>query len=401
MIDTIRLEVRYERDYRLYQVRDFRFGGKKKETTNYDEQYKVLGSITEILLSWPQEMREFYAPEVKYVRYPNHEGGIINAFTIEASLPKLMWGNNYYELHDCDFADVIDKLVMLLDKLELPVKINKGMLKYATVRRVDYCKNFDFCNGFSMRELSDILNKAEFRQSSNYGKIHYHRGGELYKDEIRDRRYIIYDKFKELQSSYKKARPAYGEGHKTPSEVYGLVRERHNNGGETVRHELQITSTKQLKTELKREGYPILPTFHNIYSEEIAGRLLYRHWCKMVAKLPKREPVALDSTSLLKEMEIIATTQGDKQPVKAFGKLGFAILVDVCGLGKVRELYNARFNKSDWWRTKSTLTFDKTTVPAQVDEIEHITNAFTEMEQQSILAYIEENNLDVEVDNEY
>lgn len=400
MIDTVKLEIRCKPDSRSYQVRDFRFGGKKKEITNYDEQNQVLGAITEILLSWPQEMREFYVPEVKFVRYPNHEGGIINAFTLEASLPKLMWGNNYYEVRDCDFQDIVNKLVLLLDKLELPIKITASMIKFATVRRVDYCMNFNFNNGFSMRELSDILNKAEFRQSSSYGKVHYHRGGELYKDEIRERRYIIYDKVKELQASSKKARPAYGENHKTPLEIYNLVQEVHRKGTEVVRHELQITSTKQLKTELKREGYSVLPTFHNIYNGEIAGRLLYRHWSKMVSKLPKRQPLALDSTSLLEKMEVIATTQKNKNPIKAFGKLGFTIIVDICGLGKVRELYNAKFNNKNWWRTKSDLTFDKTTIPTQISEIDRITNEFNNMEQQSILTYIEDNKLDEECDYE-
>ena len=235
MIDTIKLEIRCKPDSKSYQVRDFRFGGKKKEITNYDERSQALGAITEILLSWPQEMREFYVPEVKFVRYPNHEGGIINAFTLEASLPKLMWGNNYYEVRDCDFRDVLNKLVLLLDKLELPTRITADILKYATIRRVDYCRNFGFYNGFSMRELSDILNKAEFRQSSSYGKVHYHRGGELYKDEIRERRYIIYDKVKELQISSKKARPAYGKNHKTPLEIYNLVQEAHRKGLEVAR----------------------------------------------------------------------------------------------------------------------------------------------------------------------
>lgn len=400
MIDTIRLEVRCNTNMEQYSINDFSYGGTKKEQTNYDEAGRSLGSITEILLSWPQEMREFYTPEVKYVRYPDYRSGIVNAFTITASLPKLMWGSNVYEVHDCDFNDILGKLVIMIDKLDLPFKINKYRLKQATVRRIDYCKNFCFDGGFSVRSLSEILNKAELRLNSDYGKIQYCRGGELFRQEIKNRRYIIYDKFAEVKATYKKARPAFGERYKSPEEFYRLLEQGHDSGREFIRHELQLTSTKQIKTELKREGLPVRTTFEALFDEKIAGQLLSRYWTKLMDSLPPLNGVVSDSLMLLDVLRAIIVVGDDGGPSKSFARLGFKTAVEICGMNAVRDLYRQYFDPKNWGRCKDTLLIDINQPCLYCDELKQITDDLAQMLMEHsdtklspILEYLERNKI--------
>ena len=214
-IDTIELSIPIERKL---HPNEFRFGASyqhKAETSGGEDS--PTGFQDDIKINWSKDLRQYYLPEVHFVDYPCPTGGRCYEYQIRRlSLPKLMYGNNISEISAGDFEKVLDQLYRELVFLELPVEITKEQLRNAKVCRVDYGKNLAFSDGTSMELLGEMLGKAPLKKRSKHGKTQYHEG-ELFRDSIKHRAFIVYDKLAEAKQENKNPRPAYGNNNREQS----------------------------------------------------------------------------------------------------------------------------------------------------------------------------------------
>lgn len=105
-----------------------------------------------------------YMPKINYSFSPFNE-----LLYIEFSIPKLLFGNNLYEVSETDFERVIDTLSNALGSLGIEVSITD--LKNALVRKVHYSKNFildlilnciDVLNFFKATKYPSITNFKDY-----------------------------------------------------------------------------------------------------------------------------------------------------------------------------------------------------------------------------------------------
>lgn len=370
-IDTVELSIPIERKL---QPNEFHFGAtyqhKVKTSGDDDSPIKFQDDIT---INWSKNLQQYYLPEIHFVDYPCPTGERCYEYQIRRlSLPKLMYGNNVTEIPADDFEKVLDQLYRELTLLKLPIKITKKQLRNAKVRRVDYGKNLVFSDGTSMELLSEMLIKTPLRKRSKRGKTQYHEG-ELFRDSIKYRAFIIYDKLAEAKIKSKVPRTAFGSD--TPKFDFSKV----SPNKKIIRLEVQIQRTKQLKIELDRLGFPKEKiSFADIFSSEIASAVISHYWEQTEQAIRRSSSVEIIDSVYMIHRFIQITTNGKGGACKAFGKLGFNIFADTCGFARVKALLAERLPSSSWSRAKASL-FIEATNPDQFSCLDVITSELKNM----------------------
>ena len=371
-IDTIELSIPIDR--KLHQ-NQFLFGARLQHQEQSDgSQKQPLGYQDDIAINWNKDLRGYYLPEVHFVDYPSPVGGRCYEYQIRhLSLPKLMYGNNISEIPSSDFEKVVNQLHRELLFLELPIEITQEQLRNAKVCRVDYGKNIIFTDGTDMELLNEMLDRAPLRKRSKKGKTQYH-SGELFRDSIKSRAFIIYDKLAEFKTNERKARPAYGD------EDQGFDTSNLDLNKKLVRFEVQVQRTKQLKIELERLGFDKSKvSFAEVFSPDIATAILSHYWCGIEQAIRRNTKVD-DIDELLVSRRFSQITQKDKSgPTKVFGKLGFNISIETCGLSMIKSLFETNMPRSNWGRTKTALLVDIENKDDKFSCLDTITSELKEM----------------------
>lgn len=370
MIDTISIEI----DTKKYLQRDdFENVAIFKKTEQY-ENNSIPKCQTDILVKWPEDIEATgaYLPQVRYIDYPNPiKGGghgRCYRYKITLSAPKFFYGDNISELSEAQFDEFIRLLHSTLIFLALPTDITENDIREALVRRIDFGKNIILPKTASTRLISESLMKAEHRHKSKYSQVQY-RNGDLYRENIKERAFIVYDKIAEYCNT--KA--------KLVSDIDKKISELNKNKEvQLIRLEVQIQSTQQLKRELKMLGYgnsnPI--KLEDVFSDELAQHTLLKYWERATKNIvPKMNTF---SPEYLSELFVGMAQDKSGGPQKVFAKTGFAILSAKCGIGKVKELYCDYFDSGSWSRDKGKLLVEHNNC-STYEEIQKITQALEEM----------------------
>ncbi|MDL2235792.1 hypothetical protein LJC07_06560 [Christensenellaceae bacterium OttesenSCG-928-L17] len=389
MIDTIELEI--EVSTQLHE-QNFTHGATINTKTITDKSdNSIPHKQTSILASWPNDLRQWELPEVRFVDYPHpiNPMGRCWAYQIKLSIPKLLFGNNLQEVCERDFTRVVDKLYEVLVFLELPIEITKKQLINARVRRIDYGKNILFKNATTMSDLNELLRLAEHSKATKTGQIHYRQSkGEMFRMGIQNRVFIIYDKAAEMKENLKKAKPAFDE----EFSHYGKIVEQFEKRPELncIRLELQIGTSKQLKTELERRRFNKEDiSFRAMFNDTIAIDLLNFYYDKLLNAVPSGKKVGLNAISASISFNQIARKVDGKRPQNSFAKFGFKTLTGLCGMNRVRSLYEAHFRSDGWSRMKNklTITLDGESDFGLMDEVKERLNNGQILDVTEVLDY--------------
>lgn len=376
MIDTISIEI----DTKKYlKITDFERISVAKMVEQHNDK-SMPKHQTYVLIRWPEDIEATgaYLPRVEYMDYPNPIGGGVYGrcykYRITFSVPKLLYGNNISELTEKQFDEVVRLLHSKLVFLALPTDITENDIKQSIVRRVDFGKNIILPKSSSMRLIGEMLMKAEHERRSKYSQVQY-RNGDLYRENIKERALIVYNKIAEYCSAKKEL---------TSDIDKRIMALNKNKETQVIRLEIQVQSTQQLKRELTMLGYEDINAtkLKDIFSGELSQRLLLRYWDKIT------KGITLDNRNLgpqhLPDLFVdIVSCNKNCGPQKIFAKLGFALLNSECGLGKIKELYADYFNAGSWSRTKLAL-LDNHSGHSTYGDIQRITEVLENIKPISI-----------------
>lgn len=106
-------------------------------------------------------LRRYCNPDAKFVRSfgytpsytikkqydPRQDTWTLQGITIHASLPKLLYGTNYYGVDETDYEALIDRLVERSNFVGLP--FDRDDIENATLKQVDFCFNFVFPDDYA------------------------------------------------------------------------------------------------------------------------------------------------------------------------------------------------------------------------------------------------------------
>lgn len=262
---------------------------------------------------------------------------------IEFSVPKLLFLNNLDELEDKDFTKVIDTLQ---DRLKtMGIIVSKTLLQNASVSSVHFGKNIKLEDGYTANHLISEMNKVNLRKSFDFARSRYINDGQSLYAHTTSHQLVIYDKVADLGKDKKRAidkdQPLYQQS------LFGELKKQEML--EVIRFEVRLNHKQKMNKVLEQLGYQKNPTFKDVFSKEMAQKVVTDYWKKLI----KERNLGLFSISLsLKDiLRTLYLANRKIKPNRAIYLLGLFMLGrDENGMRELRSIVGKRSHQRTWYR---------------------------------------------------
>ena len=363
MIDTIKLAVTYsKRPNWLNRV---------QASTNRNVTSGVFTAIIDANESYKRI--GVYVPKLIYIEQPaTKDRKRTYTLNIELSLPKLFFGNNFDELTDEQFPAVVHELHKRLRNV-YGLRISERKLAQSEVAKIDYSKNIIFTDRTPVSTIINAVALAGISKTYDVQKTDFRNGGQIYHIHANIIDIAIYDKVADLKQakvSEKRTVEKYNQ-----SQIQ-LVEELEKHPNVTIpRFEIRLNDKRKIRSELKAVNASEDLRFHHLFSSDISGAILLRHWNKIFDQIPKAEMVADTATQIL-----VSLKQAD--PSMKFAEASSMTLMTLLRKEArdertVRNLIESLFSKSQYTRLKNNSRTPPT--KTQLKSLLQITETITAM----------------------
>lgn len=222
-----------------------------------------------------------YYPFVVLKRYPTKGSSYIQqVLEIDVSLPKILFGNNLYELQNKDWNDVCKALSNKLAQMGItitPTDIGSGTVKY-----VEYGKNL-FTGRIPVSYILEELHRAQpLSGYMDVQQVSYRNGGEGLHFYCNSYEVVFYDKPLEI-------RPALNLPYcNIPAR---LKKELFNKKHNILRMEVRFLDRSVLLDFLKNNNFANKSgTLQDIYSERLSKCALTHYWQRLSQSARQNSP---------------------------------------------------------------------------------------------------------------
>lgn len=288
-----------------------------------------------------EQLENGYMPYLTLFRKPyGYNAGAI-WLRVEFSASKLMFGNNFEELRDCDFKSVINALVLALEKMGVQVK--RKTIISAKVSEIHYSKNCVLDRFTPCHMIIRMLEKADMSSRMDLSQSDFRNGGQMAKYHTSTYEIAIYDKVKDLEQARK-----YGEkrgAEKNYRCQLDLFLDQ--NPPEILRLEIRL-KTKKIKTLFIKLGLDNDGTLKSLFSSALSQIILEYYWHEIKNALYLTSIHSQDREKLLSN---IHHQFPKKRPTSVVALAGFVILCKDLGVSATRSAL--KLNNAQFYRLKA------------------------------------------------
>ncbi len=339
MIDTIKIQIAFNStpkwvtEAKLLQKLDAT-KGVFVAFNNPSSSYKKLG---------------IYQPRLTYTERPR--GNYVKAYqlAIEFSAPKLLFSNNFSELRDSDFNEVINKLSEVL-RTTYGVWIFPHQLVTAEVGKIDYSKNIVFDDRTPVSTITEVLRKADISRRYDVQHTNFKNGGHVYHIHTNALDIAFYDKVADLRQTKVSEKRSYEKNGYTQLSLLDELEKQKTVS--VARFEIRINGLAKLRKELEAVGADSSDlSFRHLFSTVTSRKILLRHWDNIFDLLPKASFAVLETV----EQNLLAYKQ--TYPYAKPAETSFAVILAMIRKEHsderyVRNLIEELFGKHTYYRYK-------------------------------------------------
>ena len=288
-----------------------------------------------------------YHPSFTYYQNPDYIKGPRYCINVEASLPKLINGNNFIELGNDSLEKIASRLVIELDRIG--VIITKKQILESEIVKVDFAKNIIFDDYTSPSSLIKYFESADISKVYTPQRTNYRGGGRVGHFQNNCEDIVLYDKISDLQSGIK------SDSHAQENNNYiqkGLLNSLKNKPGLMVaRFEVRLNGKRKIRLTLQQVGLQSTElAIKDLFKVEVARAVLLHKWHLIVDNIPASS--LLTPTPDLLFAEII---KNDEINLKgAIDTFFMAQMLSICDTRRVRNIIEDRFGKQAWSKLKSS-----------------------------------------------
>lgn len=369
MIDTIKLVVPFSKRPHWYEKARLQFSfdtdsGLVKAVANPSSAYRKKG---------------IYQPRLTYTERPLGSYRKSYELAIELSLPKLVYGNNFSELTDDNFALVVKKLSDVL-KETYGIWLFPHQLEQSDVRKIDYSKNIVFTDYTPVSTILTNMRMADVSKTYDVQDNKFKNGGHVYHIHSNSLDVAMYDKVADLKQEKKSPKRSF--------EKYGytqmsLLDELEKQKPVTVaRFEVRFNGLRKIRSELSAVGVDSGTTFKEMYNTNISRMILLRHWHNIFDRIPK----ALVDTDKVEDLLVSTKKANPDMTLRdALATIGYSYLRSNQDERFVRNLVEELFTPSQYRRFKQRSREPPNAT--QLKTLVQVTNTLTAMKPVSIDDY--------------
>lgn len=333
MLDTIKLTL----DETMFWITDVGLFQKEKQNASRGYFTLVQNPTKSELLNG------IYKPRLTLARRFNCSGVYGSTLSIELSLPKLLYKNNFDELQDNDFSTIVRLLSQVLKTMGVGIFSIK--IPSAPVSVIHYSKNIPLTDGLTPYHLINKIKEANIPLFLETNEANYSNNGYGYKWHANSYEVAFYDKIKELETSKISDKRSMENDNSLQIHLFDKLRKRKRL--EVLRMEIRINKRHKIKQLFKVLKIEKELTFQNLFSSNISQNVLLYY----LNELEKQRPKLLDyktscSKALLADLIINNPNLGVKRTIQLFGLKN---ALDVVAPRELRTMFG-EYSTRSWYR---------------------------------------------------
>lgn len=296
----------------------------------------------------PSELKNgIYKPRLTVTKRINRYGNFEIMMKIEFSVPKLLFGNNFDEVEEADFEQVIQILKLTLR--EMGVLVFEHFLVKAPVSAIHYSKNIPLTDYTTPYTYIELLSKANINQRLDLNQTDFRNAGHSLKYRANSFEVVFYDKLKDLKKAKTSEKRAEEQDNTIQLNLFdNMVVQK---PFEVLRMEVRLNRKQKLIRILKKLGIEQEPTFKFLFSEDIAKKVLLHYIDEIEGSYPALLSYESNSKDFLWSFMFNNPKAGIR---KAIQMLGLRVAFEELGVREFREV-TKKLGKNSWYGLNSEL----------------------------------------------
>lgn len=288
-------------------------------------------------------LRGHYKPRLTLIKSAN-KGGYFIILRIEFSAPKLVFGNNFYEVTTQDYGRLE---AMLWNRLmEMGVEVSRDSLSKAKVSTIHYSKNFLLPRPFTSSMLISEIGKLNLNSRLDLNKTRYRNEGHSVCFHANSYEVMFYDKIQDL----KQARMSEKRSIEKEYLVHLKLQEGQLlKGLEVFRMETRLGKRSKIQAMFKALNIKAGLIFSELFSAEISQKILLYFWDYLRRDLNLLAMEAQRPEDVFRYM----LRQANLKESQALKMLGAYSLMQSIGIRGLKQLLPKTYSRSEMGLKKS------------------------------------------------
>lgn len=290
-----------------------------------------------------------YMPRLTLSKRPAEHGFTI-LLRVEASLPKLLYGNNLDEISNDDFDELCSKLSKQM--LHMGVKVSADRLRQANVSAIHYSKNLPLTDYTSANMVIKEVAKGVVSRQLTGSKTDYDNDGTAFKLHANSYEIIVYDKLKDYQRSKTSPKRSKDVVYDNEQLLFSFSRDNYHKSFEVVKLEIRLGNRKKIKDVLSKIDADSELTFQELYDESLAKQVLKYYWNFLIPDLDLVVCSGFPSTELY---DAIYHQSPDMKPSQILQMIGSLAIIQNDGMEGLRTRIERNASSHSWYSCKKKL----------------------------------------------
>jgi len=305
------------------------------ETTNALRGYKTFVQNP----TKSELLRGIYKPRLTITNRFNSTGRSEWTLSIELSLPKLLYGNNFDELSDSDFPKIIE---LLQGKLkEMGVSVFTALLEKASVSAIHYSKNIPLIDGSTPHYYISKIKDANVPLPLDVNESSYQNDGYGFKWHANAYEVAFYDKIHDLGKAKISGKRAIEKDNSLQLDLFEALQERKQ--FEVLRMEVRLNNRQKTRKLFRTLGIEAELNFKEMLSTSISRKVLLYY----VDEMAKRRPIILNSSANAKNFLAGLIVENPELGLrKTFAIYGLRQALETMGIRELRGMFQKYSNRS-------------------------------------------------------
>ena len=217
-----------------------------------------------------ERVQGIYYPYLTLNNRVNKFGWSEESLTIQVSLPKLMFGNNFDELSDNDWTEVLKRIKDSLRRMD--VGVFESQLVNAQVIGVHYGKNVVLRDGTTPKMIIDKIAQGDYSRRVDVETTKYRNNGLGWKLHTNRWELAFYDKKADLQQA--KISDRRSEVKDDYVQLNLFDEPKRYKPFEVLRMEVRLNNRTMIRYVFEKTGIIVPTTFEYMFSEQIMKYIL-------------------------------------------------------------------------------------------------------------------------------
>jgi hypothetical protein len=261
---------------------------------------------------------------------------------IEFSIPKIIYGNNFDEIQDNDFDNVIKILKIKLN--EMGIIINNMDLINSQVSAIHFSKNIALTDYSTCSMIINELSKINLTKRLDLDKTSYRNEGQIIHYHCNSYEIVIYNKIKDLEQSRISEKRSIESDNLIQLNLFDNLKI--EKPFEVLRIEVRLNTREKIKQVLKTVNITTEITFKNLFNKDISKNVVCYYWQNIESDI---NICSIDVKSPSNTLGMIINSNIGIKPSKALKLLSAIIIGQEVGFRTLRNILNLNGKNNDYW----------------------------------------------------